>query len=60
MFIYRDYKWSDLPKLMFRVVKTVSVVMMLMALSAAFGYADHPDADPNRMTETILELTPSR
>ena len=57
MFIYRDYKWSDLPKLMFRVVKTVSVVMMLMALSAAFGYAITLMQIPNRMTETILELT---
>ncbi|NCB89634.1 MAG: TRAP transporter large permease, partial [Gammaproteobacteria bacterium] len=26
MFIYRDYKWSELPKLMFRTVKTVTIV----------------------------------
>ena len=57
MFIYRDYKWHDLPKLMFRVVKTVSVVMMLMALSGAFGYAITLMQIPNRMTETILEMT---
>lgn len=28
MFIYRDYKWSELPKLMFRTVKTVTIVMI--------------------------------
>ncbi|MBA3478654.1 MAG: TRAP transporter large permease [Lautropia sp.] len=57
MFIYRDYKWHDLPKLMFRVVKTVSVVMMLMALSGAFGYAITLMQIPNRMTEAILAMT---
>jgi tripartite ATP-independent transporter DctM subunit len=57
MFIYRDYRWRDLPKLMFRVVKTVSVVMMLMALSAAFGYAITLMQIPNRMTQAMLELT---
>jgi tripartite ATP-independent transporter DctM subunit len=57
MFIYRDYQWRDLPKLMFRVVKTVSVVMMLMALSGAFGYAITLMQVPNRMTEAILEMT---
>jgi len=38
MFIYRDYKWRDLPILMHRTVKTVGMVMMLIAFSAAFGY----------------------
>ena len=30
MFIYRDYKWSELPKLMCRTVKTVTIVMILI------------------------------
>ncbi|MCL4760341.1 MAG: TRAP transporter large permease [Burkholderiales bacterium] len=38
MFVYRDYKWRDLPILMHRTVKTVGMVMMLIAFSAAFGY----------------------
>jgi tripartite ATP-independent transporter DctM subunit len=38
MFIYRDYKWRDLPKLVHRVVKTVSIVMILIGFAAAFGY----------------------
>ncbi|GIK87199.1 MAG: membrane protein [Betaproteobacteria bacterium] len=38
MFIYRDYKWRDLPILMHRTVKTVGMVMMLIGFSAAFGY----------------------
>ncbi len=38
MFIYRDYKWKDLPKLMHRTVKTVSIVMILIGFAAGFGY----------------------
>ncbi|HSA47824.1 MAG TPA: TRAP transporter large permease [Candidatus Competibacteraceae bacterium] len=38
MFIYRDYKWSDLPKLVHRTVKTVTIVMILIGFAASFGY----------------------
>ena len=38
MFIYRDYKWRDLPKLVHRTVKTVTVVMILIGFAASFGY----------------------
>ncbi|MDP3823379.1 MAG: TRAP transporter large permease [Burkholderiales bacterium] len=38
MFIYRDYKWRDLPKLVHRTVKTVTVVMILIGFAATFGY----------------------
>jgi tripartite ATP-independent transporter DctM subunit len=38
MFIYRDYKWRELPKLMHRVVKTLTIVMILIGFAAAFGY----------------------
>lgn len=38
MFIYRDYKWNELPKLLHRVVKTLSIVMILIGFAAAFGY----------------------
>jgi tripartite ATP-independent transporter DctM subunit len=38
MFIYRDYRWRDLPRLMHRTVKTVTVVMILIGFAACFGY----------------------
>ena len=38
MFIYRDYKWHQLPVLMHRTVKTVTVVMILIGFAASFGY----------------------
>ncbi len=38
MFIYRDVKWSELPKLVARVVRTVGMVMIMIGFSIAFGY----------------------
>jgi tripartite ATP-independent transporter DctM subunit len=38
MFIYRDYKWSQLHLLLARVIRTVGIVMILIGFSGAFGY----------------------
>ena len=38
MFIYRDYRWRDLPLLIGRVVRTVGMVMIMIGFSVAFGY----------------------
>ena len=38
MFIYRDYRWRDLPGLVHRTLKTVAMVMTLIAMASSFGY----------------------
>ncbi|MGE8941763.1 TRAP transporter large permease [Leptospira interrogans] len=38
MFIYRTYKWSELPLLVGRVVRTVGMVMIMIGFSMSFGY----------------------
>jgi tripartite ATP-independent transporter DctM subunit len=38
MFVYRDYKWSELPIMIGRVVRTVGIVMIMIGFSVAFGY----------------------
>jgi len=38
MFIYRSYKWSELPIMIGRVVRTVGMVMIMIGFSVAFGY----------------------
>jgi tripartite ATP-independent transporter DctM subunit len=38
IFIYRDYKWRELPHLVGRVVRTVGMVMIMIGFSIAFGY----------------------
>lgn len=38
MFIYRSYKWSELPLLIGRVIRTIGMVMIMIGFSIAFGY----------------------
>jgi tripartite ATP-independent transporter DctM subunit len=60
MFIYRDYKWRDLPKLVHRVVKTVSIVMILIGFAAAFGYMLTLMQVPQRITEGLASLSDNK
>ncbi|RKQ41293.1 TRAP transporter large permease [Enterobacter sp. R1(2018)] len=60
MFIYRDYKWNELPKLMFRTVKTVSIVMILIGFAAAFGAVMTYMQLPARITEFFTSLSDNK
>jgi len=60
MFIYRDYKWSELPKLMFRTVKTVTIVMILTGFAAAFGAVMTYMQLPMRITEFVTSLSDNK
>lgn len=60
MFIYRDYRWSDLPKLMHRTVKTVTIVMILIGFAAAFGYIMTLMMIPLRVTTFLTELSDNK
>jgi tripartite ATP-independent transporter DctM subunit len=57
MLVYRDYKWQELPHLIHRVVKTVSMVMMLIAFASAFGYIVALMQLPARAAEFFLTLS---
>ena len=57
MFIYRDYKWRDLPKLVHRTVKTVTVVMILIGFAASFGYVMTLMQIPLKITNMFTSLT---
>lgn len=60
MFVYRDYEWRDLPRLIHRTVKTVAMVMMLIGFSVAFGYMMALMQIPARATEFFLSLTTNK
>jgi tripartite ATP-independent transporter DctM subunit len=57
MFVYRDYRWRDLPLLLHRTVKTVGMVMILIAFASAFGYIMALMQMPARVTEFFLTLS---
>ena len=60
MFIYRDYKWSELPKLMYRTVKTVTIVMILIGFAAAFGAIRTYMQLPMRITEAFTSISDNK
>ena len=57
MFIYRDYKWRDLPKLIHRTVKTVTIVMILIGFAACFGYLMTMMQIPMKVTAFLTGLS---
>jgi tripartite ATP-independent transporter DctM subunit len=60
MLIYRDYRWRDLPLLAHRTVKTVAMVMMLIAFASAFGYIMALMQLPKQVTEFFLTVSDDR
>ncbi|MFL5210803.1 MAG: TRAP transporter large permease, partial [Microvirga sp.] len=60
MFIYRDYKWSELPRLVHRTVKTVSIVMILIGFAASFGYLMTLMQIPLKVTHFFASLSDNR
>ena len=60
MFIYRDYKWGELPKLVHRTVKTLSIVMILIAFAASFGYIMTLMQIPMKITAALTSLSDNR
>jgi tripartite ATP-independent transporter DctM subunit len=60
MFVYRDCRWRDLPKLMHRTVKTVTVVMILIGFAACFGYLMTLMQIPLKVTAFFTSVSDNR
>jgi tripartite ATP-independent transporter DctM subunit len=60
MFIYRDYRWRDLPLLVYRTLRTVSMVMMLIACAASVGYMMALMQMPAHITAFFLTLSSNK
>lgn len=56
-FIYREYKFSDLPKLIHRTIKTVTMVMVLIAFAAAFGSVMTLVGLPQQISSALIALS---
>ncbi|HEY0664084.1 MAG TPA: TRAP transporter large permease [Thiobacillaceae bacterium] len=59
-FVYRDYKWKDLPHLVHRVIKTVAMVMMLIGFSVGFGYMMAIMQIPAKITLFFLTISENK
>ena len=57
MFIYRDYRWRELPQLVHRTMRTVAMVMTLIAFASSVGYVMALMQVPARVTAMLLTLS---
>ena len=57
MFIYRDYRWRDLPRLIYRTLRTVAMVMTLIACASAVGYVMALMQVPAKVTAFFLTVS---
>ena len=60
MFVYRDYKWRELDQLLFRVVKTVGMVMILIGFASAFGFLMAIMQIPAVITNAFLTVSENK
>lgn len=60
MFIYRDYRWRDLHLLVHRTMKTVGMVMMLIAFASSFGYLMALMQLPAKVTAFFLTVSDNK
>jgi tripartite ATP-independent transporter DctM subunit len=60
MFVYRDYRWRDLPLLVYRTLRTVAMVMMLIACAASVGYMMALMQMPAAITAFFLTLSSNK
>src|SRR3974377_1935792 len=57
MFIYPDYRWRDLPELIHRTMRTVAMVMTLIAFASSVGYVMALMQVPAKVTALLLTLS---
>jgi tripartite ATP-independent transporter DctM subunit len=60
MFIYRDLKWRDLPRVMVGVIKTIAMVMIVIGFAGSFGYMMTLMQIPAKATHLLLEISSNR
>jgi len=60
MFIYRDFKWRNLPALVHRTLRTVAMVMTLIACASAVGYVMALTQMPAKITAFFLTISDNK
>jgi tripartite ATP-independent transporter DctM subunit len=60
MLVYRDFRWRDLPGLVHRTLRTVSMVMTLIAFASAVGYVMALMQAPAKITAAFLTISDNK
>ena len=57
LFVYREFRWSDLPKVILDTVETTGVVMALVMCASLMGYCISVSRLPQEFGATLTSLT---
>jgi tripartite ATP-independent transporter DctM subunit len=60
LFVYRDLRWRDLPGLVHRTLRTVAMVMTLIAFASAVGYVMALMQAPAKITAAFLTVSSNK
>ena len=60
MFVYRDYRWRDLPALVHRTMRTVAMVLTLIACASSVGYIMALTQMPAKITAFFLAISSNK
>src|ERR1700689_1928545 len=60
MFVYRDFRWRDLPGLVHRTLRTVSMVLTLIACASSVGYVMALTQMPAKITAFFLSISDNK
>src|SRR5271154_426281 len=60
MFVYRDYRWRDLPALVHRTMRTVAMVLTLIACASSVGYIMALTQMPAKITAFFLAISDNK
>jgi tripartite ATP-independent transporter DctM subunit len=60
MFVYREIRWRDLPKLVHTVARTVAMVMILIGFASGFAYMMALMQVPAKATQLILGISENK
>jgi tripartite ATP-independent transporter DctM subunit len=58
--VYREFGWRDIPKLVHRTVKTVTIVMITIGFAACFGYLMTLMQIPQQITAAIVSVSDNK
>lgn len=59
LFVYKEIKLSDLPRIFMNTCATTGGVMLLLALTSAFGWVMTAEQIPLQVTQFFLSFTPN-
>ena len=60
MFVYRDYRWRELPDLVHRTMRTVAMVLTLIACASSVGYIMALTQMPAKITAFFLTISSNK